>query len=166
MAAGFAEDGELAAFDGMEFDVLHHGAVGAGRARRADCDADGQPDGGVFDGVQRIRGRRGRVLPLVAQNRVGERTSSWPTVTASTTSGPSDRSTAIESEGWPSLSDWEIRDWSGGLNRHFFWSDNARPPVFNYVNHKFTTSGEQPGQRMSPDVPMEYAPAGVCGRRC
>ena len=27
----------------------------------------------------------------------------------------------IESEGWPNLSDWEFEDWSGGMNRHFFW---------------------------------------------
>ncbi|NQT14737.1 MAG: hypothetical protein HQ582_18425, partial [Planctomycetes bacterium] len=60
----------------------------------------------------------------------------------------------IESEGWPSLSDWKIRDWSGGLNRHWFWAENAHPPVFNYINHKFTTAGPTPGSRVAPDVPF------------
>ena len=39
----------------------------------------------------------------------------------------------IESEGWPELRDWEARDWSGGLNRHLFWNQNAFTPVFNYM---------------------------------
>jgi hypothetical protein len=60
----------------------------------------------------------------------------------------------FESEGWPIFSDWELHDWSGGLNRHFFWAGNAFPPVFNYINHKYTILGEAPGQLRQPDVPL------------
>jgi len=60
----------------------------------------------------------------------------------------------IESEGWPWLGDWEIRDWSGGLNRHRYWAAFGRKPVFNYINHKYTMAGEKPGQRVRPDVPF------------
>ena len=47
----------------------------------------------------------------------------------------------IESEGFPNLSDWEMHDWSGGLNRHAFWDANARAPALNYINHKFNFQG-------------------------
>ncbi len=43
----------------------------------------------------------------------------------------------IESEGWPNLGDWDFDDWSGGLNRHNFWTANAHPPAFSYVNHEW-----------------------------
>ncbi len=59
----------------------------------------------------------------------------------------------IESEGFPSLSDHGLRDWSGGLNRHAFWAANGRAPVFNYINHKFVSHGEIPGDVHKVDVP-------------
>ena len=61
----------------------------------------------------------------------------------------------IESEGWPNLSDWEFEDWSGGMNRHFFWRENARQPAFSYVNHKWNQAVPgKPGERANPDVPF------------
>ena len=42
----------------------------------------------------------------------------------------------IEREGWPQQQNLEIKDWSGGMNNHFFWEQNARKPTFNYINHK------------------------------
>jgi len=48
----------------------------------------------------------------------------------------------IESEGWPTLTDPAIDDWSGGLNRHLFWGSRARAPVLSYVNHKFRRDDE------------------------
>lgn len=60
----------------------------------------------------------------------------------------------IESEGWPTLNDFEMRDWSGGLNRHAFWAANGRSPVFNYINHKYIEPGDSPGATRRPDYPM------------
>ncbi len=152
LAARLAEDGELAAFDGIQFDVLHHRCGGSRRGRSADCNADGQPDGGVLAGTNDYgAGVVGFCRSL--RNRVGEQTLLLADGHSVLNQRAVGALNGIESEGWPSLSDWQIYDWSGGLNRHFFWSDNARAPVFNYINHKFTTSGEQPGQRIQPDVP-------------
>ncbi|MBI3741321.1 MAG: hypothetical protein HY257_06145 [Chloroflexi bacterium] len=47
----------------------------------------------------------------------------------------------IESEGWPSLNDYQVRDWSGGLNRQAFWVANSRAPGYSYIVHKFFTGG-------------------------
>jgi len=152
VAARFAPGGELAAFDGLEFDVLHHALGGRGK-RAPDCDADGRPDKGFFGGVNTYGGG---VVEFCRKLRA--RLGDGRLILADGASVNSQRAfgllNGIESEGWPHLSDWEMRDWSGGLNRHFFWAANARPPVFNYVNHKFTTRGEKPGQRIRPDVPF------------
>ena len=151
LAARFAPEGELAAFDGLEFDVLAH-EHGHGRGRGLDCDADGKADTGIFDGVNTYGVG---VVEFCRQLRrlVGE----GLIIQADGMSVRSQRAfgilNGIESEGWPTLSDWEARDWSGGLNRHFFWDARARRPVFNYVNHKFVTRGDAPGQTKRPDVP-------------
>ena len=151
LAARFAPGGELAAFDGLEFDVLAHEHGGRG-GRLLDCDADGKPDRGFFDGVntygvgvvefirqlRRLMGE-GKILQADGMGIRSQRVFGLLN--------------GIESEGWPHLSDWEMRDWSGGLNRHFFWAARGRPPVFNYVNHKFVTRGDAPGRTQRPDVP-------------
>jgi len=153
LADRFLPGGELAAFDGLEFDVLHHTASRRSAGRAADCDADGKPDGGVFDGVDTygvgviefcrdLRAKLGpdRIIQADGANRHNQRAFRILN--------------GIESEGWPHLSDWEIRDWSGGLNRHFYWQHNAHPPAFSYVNHKFTAAGAGPGERVRPEVPF------------
>ncbi len=153
LAARFAADGELAAFDGLEFDVLHHRTRGTGRHRAADCDADGVGDRGVFEGVNQYGAGVVEFCRLLRE-KVGD----GRILQADGAGVYSQRAfhllNGIESEGWPVLNDWEIRDWSGGLNRHFFWQQNARPPVFNYINHKFTARGEKPGERVRPEVPF------------
>jgi len=153
----FGPGGVLETFDGLEFDVLHHRPFGAPIARGgrgADCDADGRADRGFHDGVneygigvvefcRQLRGRLGDSTLILADG----------------TSVNSQRAfgilNGIESEGWPTLSDWRIDDWSGGLNRHAFWQQTARPPALNYINHKFTTAGPTPGSRVRPDVPWK-----------
>jgi hypothetical protein len=60
----------------------------------------------------------------------------------------------IESEGFPHLRDYVMRDWSGGLNRHFFWQANARPPVFNYINHKFVEPDPVTRLPQKPKLPF------------
>jgi hypothetical protein len=60
----------------------------------------------------------------------------------------------IESEGFPHLRDLVMRDWSGGLNRHFYWRANARPPVFNYINHKYNKPDPKTGLPVRPKIPF------------
>ena len=150
VARRFAEGGELAAYDGLEFDVLHHEHGGR---RALDMDGDGRGDNGVFDGVntygagvvdfcRRLRAKMGDAPLIMADGMTSRSQRAFGHLNG------------IESEGWPSLGDWEIRDWSGGLNRHRYWAAFGRRPVFNYINHKYTTSGTKPGQRVKPDVPF------------
>lgn len=153
LAARFSPKGELATFDGLEFDVLHHRVGGSRQGRGADCDADGQVDMGIFDGINTY-GIGVVEFCRKLRSEVGEETILQADGAGSHNQRAFGLLNGIESEGWPHLSDWEIRDWSGGLNRHFFWRDNARPPVFNYVNHKFTAAGALPGQRIQPPVPF------------
>ncbi|KPJ72030.1 MAG: hypothetical protein AMS14_08635 [Planctomycetes bacterium DG_20] len=150
LAERFSPGGRLAAFDGLEFDVLAHERRSRG-ARGLDCDADGRADDGLLDGVNTygvgvvefcrdLRKRLGDDRLILADGMGLANQRAFRLLNG------------IESEGWPHLGDWEIRDWSGGLNRHFFWAAQGRRPVFNYVNHKFTTAGDKPGERVRPDI--------------
>jgi hypothetical protein len=153
LAARFLPGGELAAFDGVEFDVLHH-QVGGGKGKRgADCDADGRSDFGVLEGIntygigvvefcRRLRAKLGPNRLILADGMGLTNQRAFGILNG------------IESEGWPHLTDWQIRDWSGGLNRQWFSVRNAAQPVLNYVNHKFTAPGEKPGQVKQRDLPF------------
>lgn len=150
LAAWFGAGGLLAAFDGLEFDVLFNETHG-------DTDGDGELDNGVIGGlngygigvvefIRQLRARMGDDFLIQADGALGpggaRSQRAWGLLNG------------IESEGWPNLNQWEMDDWSGGLNRHFFWRDNARPPVFNYINHKWTQSVPgQPGVTRAPEVP-------------
>ncbi len=141
----FSPGGELELFDGVEFDVMwylnryHPDARNPEASGRGlDVDADGKIDQGRLDGkeaygigvVEFLRALRARFPPgkiLMADGAFEGSQRGFHLLNG------------IESEGWPALFDPELRDWAGGLNRHFFWRDNARPPVFNYINHKFKT---------------------------
>ncbi len=149
LARRFAPGGALAAFDGVEFDVLFHTRGGP----RADADADGRADGGRIDGVstyglgvirflERLRERLGPDRLITADGHHANHQRGFGIVNG------------IESEGWPDLRDRKITDWSGGLNRHRFWADRGAPPVFNYVNHKFVEPTGDPGRPdRRPEVP-------------
>ncbi len=150
LAELFSVDGILADFDGLEFDVLHNTCPQSKR-RGSDCDADGSVDGGYFNNVntygvgvvefcRKLRAKVGDDMILLADGHSSRGQRAFGILNG------------IESEGWPSLSDPAISDFSGGLNRHFFWSQNGRQPVFNYINHKYTAAGPVPGQRIRPDV--------------
>jgi hypothetical protein len=149
LARWFGPGGKLAAFDGVEFDVMQN-------QTRGDTDGDGIEDDGVVDGVNRygigmvqfarqLRERMADDFILQGDGAIGPGGSrsqrAWGLLNG------------IESEGWPNLRDWEIEDWSGGLNRHFFWREGARRPAFNYVNHKWVENvpGE-PGVVRHPQV--------------
>ncbi|MCX7826355.1 MAG: hypothetical protein N2689_12480, partial [Verrucomicrobiae bacterium] len=136
IARRFLPGGALAAFDGLEFDVLHFHPLGGQRGRQADADADGRADSAVFDGIntygigvyefcRQLRAKLGpdRLIMADGHSARGQRS-------AGLLNG-------IESEGWPHLGDPEIVDWSGGLNRHEFWRRNAARPALSYINHKF-----------------------------
>ncbi|GAB6186782.1 hypothetical protein [Thermopirellula anaerolimosa] len=151
VADRFAPGGELAAFDGLEFDVLAFRHRGGNRP--LDCDADGIGDDGIFDGInlyglgviqflEDLRRRMGDEKLIMAdgqQQDGGQRGFGILN--------------GIESEGFPHLSDHDIEDWSGGLNRHGYWAAYSRPPVFNYINHKFVAPGENPGENRQPTLP-------------
>ncbi len=144
LATHFLPGGDLASFDGLEFDVMTWTrAPSSGRIgqRGHDCDADGIADYGIFDGrntygigvyefCRRLRERLGDDKLIMADGAGPRHQRSFGVLNG------------IESEGWPHLSDWEIIGWSGGLNRHNFWRENAYPPAFSYVNHKFIQAGK------------------------
>ncbi|MCX8037835.1 MAG: hypothetical protein N3D11_12460 [Candidatus Sumerlaeia bacterium] len=152
LARHFLPGGDLATFDGLEFDVLTHQRSGP-KNRGLDCDADGEADNGFFNGVneygigvvefcRKLRARLGDQRLILADGM-----------------GPNNQRAfgllnGIESEGWPHLNDHEARDWSGGLNRHFFWAQNGRAPVFNYINHKFIARGKESDLERRPDIPF------------
>jgi hypothetical protein len=154
----FLAGGRLAAFDGLEFDVLHHELRGSAK-RGPDCNADGEVDFGIFDlgprgepvntygvGVVRFcRALRDQLGPdrLIMADGMSLRNQRAFGIL-----------NGIESEGWPHLRDKEITDWSGGLNRHFYWRDHAAEPTLNYVNHKYNEPGDRPGRPKRPDVPF------------
>ena len=153
LAELFGAGGALSTFDGLEFDVLHFEAGHTQRRRGADGDADGTVDKGYHDGLnaygigvvefcRQLRAKLGEDRLILADG-MGERNQRAFGLL-----------NGIESEGWPHLSDAAVRDWSGGLNRHFFWDRNAREPTFNYINHKFMVSGDAPGVRLRADVPF------------
>ncbi len=143
LARELGPGGRLETFDGLEFDVLAHqrwsGEPPASRG--VDTDGDGRHDGGFHEGVnlygvgvydfcRRLRERVGDDRFLLAD---GHGTNSQRAF---------GQLNGIESEGWPTLSDWEFKDWSGGLNRHLYWDAFGRKPVFSYFNHKYIDGQE------------------------
>jgi hypothetical protein len=136
-------EGDLAAFDGLEFDVLHNDAGKTRGKRGPDTDADGRPDEGILDGrnvygegttdfIRKLRTRLGDSKLILADG--------WN----ATDQRAFGLLNGIEAEGWPHLRDYQVNDWSGGLNRQRFWVANSRPPSFSYINHKFNIQGERP----------------------
>ncbi|MBI5396557.1 MAG: hypothetical protein HZA91_14780 [Verrucomicrobia bacterium] len=136
IARRFLPGGSLAAFDGLEFDVLSFRPHGGGRGRAADTDGDGKADSGgsggintygvgVYEFCRKLRGKLGDNRLIMADGHSPHSQRSFGILNG------------IESEGWPMLTDSEIVDWSGGLNRHEFWRLHGRAPALSYINHKF-----------------------------
>ena len=125
---------------------------------RGDTDGDGLIDDGIVDDINQYG-----IGVVQFARQLRERMSDNFVIQGDGALGPGGRRSqrawqllnGIESEGWPNLSDWEFEDWSGGMNRHFFWRENARQPVFNYVNHKWDQPVPgKPGVRSHPEVPF------------
>jgi len=140
------DGGPLASFDGLEFDAapFRKGPEEISRERAIDIDADGKADNGWVNGVNvfgiGIHEYHARLREILGDNRLIMADGGTPYSQRSF-----DVLNGIESEGWPVLSDYEIVDWSGGINRQFYWRDNARKPVLNYINHKFREKGDKAG---------------------
>jgi hypothetical protein len=152
LGAHFDRGGDLEAFDGLEFDVLKY-SLGARRGKRGiDTNGDGEADNGVV-------GRRDMYAAGTTEfcRRLHERLGEIRLILADGWSLGNQRAfgilNGIESEGWPALKDYQVLDWTGGLNRQLFWVANSRPPAFNYINHKFNIDGEIVDSS-SPDVPF------------
>jgi len=152
LARRFAKGGQLAAFDGVEFDVLHGSCHGGRPGRRPDCDGDGKGDSGFIGGrnvygigviefIRKLRKALGEDVLILADGHMGRHQRAFGLLNG------------IESEGWPDLRDARVEDWSGGMNRHLFWLANGREPHFNYINHKFNSPGDQPGRPKRTPVP-------------
>jgi len=151
LSAWFGPGGKLAAFDGLEFDVLFNETHG-------DTDGDGAEDNGVIGGVNRygigvvafVRQLRERLGPkriIQADGSLGD-----GGVRSQRAFGLLN---GIESEGWPNLNDWAFDDWSGGLNRLLFWDANAHAPAFSYINHKWIEPiPGKPGLHRDAEVPF------------
>jgi len=145
LASHFLEGGDLAAFDGIEFDVLfydlskhnflwNYWAPGSNRA--PDTNADGVSDQGVFDnynaygeGVMRflreLRAKLGDDRLIMADHNSSAQQRAFGIISG------------IECEGWPLMKDYRMESWAGGINRNLFWAENARDPKMNYINHKW-----------------------------
>jgi len=143
----FTNGGELAAFDGLEFDAIYHDL-----ALKADYDGSGRASDGVFDGVntygigllefcRRLRDALGEQKLIIGD---------FNNPTFQRAFGIFN---GIESEGWPGAEDSEVRRWSEGLNRHWFWAQNARAPAFSYFNHRFMCN-DAAGKRTPTEVPF------------
>jgi len=159
----FQTGGALERFDGLEFDVLFFQPQGAGRRRQpdVDCDGDGKPDSGFINGIntygigvyefcRKLRERLGENKLIMADGQ-----------TLADFSRPEDYQRSfgllngIESEGFPGNFDWQMADWSGGLNRFNFWRQNARAPVLNYINYKYIVPRKSARETMTmPTVPL------------
>jgi len=148
LASQFSPKGNLAVFDGVEFDVMFHSYTrGGGRnmknlTKGLDMDADGKADWGYFNGIntyglgvieftKNLREKLGDNFIIMADgsNDKNQRALRWLN--------------GIESEGWPNIRDLKINDWSSGMNHFRYWANFARKPVFNYINHKFVNSRDE-----------------------
>ncbi|MCX7050139.1 MAG: hypothetical protein NTX50_32220 [Candidatus Sumerlaeota bacterium] len=138
--------------------MLHNLCPGGRGKRSGDCDADGKSDGGYAGGVNEY-GKGVVEFCRTLRQKLGDKKIIQADGVSGVMGDGAQRAfgilNGIESEGWPFLNDPEIRDWSGGLNRHFFWDENARPPVFNYINHKYIERGIAPAEKILPDVPFK-----------
>jgi hypothetical protein len=144
LAGYISSNGQLAAFDGIQLDVMRNvlnplyggwGGLEEGN-RFPDSNADGLPDEGIFEGknlyglgvvgfLRKLRDNLGDNKLILSD---GERLISQRAVGILN---------GIESEGWPLGSDYNIDQWSDGINRLIFWKENSQQPNMTYINHRW-----------------------------
>ena len=137
----FGPEGLLAAFDGLEFDVLFSSlynhpyyylqGIKPHGHKQADCDADGVGDTGIFDGVdtygvgvlelcRKLRSQMGQDKLILADAGWWHGQRSFHLLNG------------IESEGLEIDDDGHCQ-WGHALNTHLYWNANSREPVLNYI---------------------------------
>ncbi len=149
----FGPGGSLAAYDGIQFDVLVWKPGSRDAAGRSwDADGDGAADDLLIDG-DNVYGvgvtdftRRLRRQPVMAERFI----------TADGHSPNNQRSihvlNGVESEGFPSVGDLDMLDWSGGVNRMRFWNESrGHAPRLSYVMFK-TGESDKPAVHVPPGL--------------
>jgi hypothetical protein len=143
MAEQFSEGGRLQYYDGVEFDVLWNDIRPQTFGRLADANGDGIGDGGIIEGINTVYDGTDIFCKLLR-----EKLGPYKLILSDGFTPVMQTSVkylnGIESEGWPLHADTEVRDWSGGWNRHLFWNQNAFEPHFGYVNFKYMGGVEPP----------------------
>jgi hypothetical protein len=152
LAHRFRTGAQLESFDGLEFDAMRNQLRTRPGDRQADVDNDGEDDDGFVGGVnvygagvvqflKKLRSALGpdRIIQADGQEPLNQR--GFHILNG------------IESEGFPSVQDYAMKDWSGGLNRILFWKANSAQPFFSYINHKFNMTDPKTGGFKLPDIP-------------
>ncbi|MCL5270335.1 MAG: hypothetical protein M1457_07260, partial [bacterium] len=146
LARQFQSGGQLADFDGIQFDVLFNNPMTGLGGREADCDGDGRGDQGMIDGIntfgtgvieflRQLRAGMGEDRLILADDYP------WPIVSGQRACGLIN---GVESEGFCGVDPRLGRcDWSTAMNGHFFWNQNSRPPALNYINYVFRQQDEK-----------------------
>ncbi len=141
----FAPGGALEAYDGAQFDVLVWNVWARDAADRDwDVDADGGSDDLIVDwqnvygiGVSEFAEQLRRQPEMASRLITGDGHSRGNHRSIGVLNG-------VESEGFPSVGDLAMRDFSGGVNRMRFWDEErSHPPSFSYVMFK-TGEPDQP----------------------
>ncbi len=146
LSAHFVPSGDLGRFDGIIFDNIQF------KRMKADYDGDGVLDDGVVDGVNtyglgivRFSQRLRQALPdklMISDGMLEVNQRSFGLFNG------------MESEGFPSLYDLPLNDWSGGINRHNYWLATGAQPTFSTIVHKFeNTFVACTGVPAAPKVP-------------
>ncbi len=138
-----SSNGELACFDGVEFDVLWNEVNHATFGRKVDTNADGKGDNGIINGVNEYSAGVFNFCKQLREKIGPEKLIMADGMTSQFQRGINYLN-GIESEGWPIHRDPEIKDWSGGWNRHLFWNQNAFQPAFSFINFKYIKNTELP----------------------
>ncbi|WP_282167758.1 hypothetical protein [Shewanella japonica] len=146
-----SSDGQLATFDGVEFDVLasYRGLGHHTRKNKIDYNFDGQFSSldnqaadqyriGVRHFLTQLRHKLGDNKFLLADGNELNQQREFGLLNG------------IESETWPSHWDPEIEQWSSGMNRHLFWNENCYSPCFSYIK-----LGELPSKKGPSVAPTE-----------
>jgi hypothetical protein len=153
LAGGFAAGGKVASIDGIEFDGLLHFAPRNRDPRGVDTDGDGKADQGFRDGVnlygqgvyefcRRLRERLGKDRLILADGAHSAFQRAFGCLNG------------IENEGFPDSRDFEIAEWSTGMNRNRFWRARSVEPLFQYLNHRFVEKVEGTARYRPIDIPF------------
>ena len=137
ISSWFKPGGILDIVDGIQFDIIFTVCRKKYRfGRKLDMDADGNGENGMIDGINTYAVGCCEFLRMLREEMGDNKL-----IMADGHERTNQRSfhilNGIESEGFPSLVDLRISEWSSAVNQHHFWGINSRKPIFNYINHKF-----------------------------